>query len=50
MNSRKSTPIPITKEIFQIGGSQLTSPEDAAIYLINFNGHVAPVDAGSGDR
>ena len=48
MNNRKSNPITITKEVFQIGGSQLTSPEDAAIYLINFNGHVALVDAGSG--
>ena len=39
----------ITKEIFQVGGSQLTSPEDAAIYLINFDGHAALVDAGCGD-
>ena len=38
----------ITKEIFQIGGNQLTSPEDAAIYPINFDGHAALVDAGSG--
>ncbi len=39
----------ITKEIFQVGGSQLTSPEDAAIYLINFSGHAALVDAGCGE-
>ena len=39
----------ITKEIFQVGGGQLTSSEDAAIYLINFNGHAALVDAGCGD-
>lgn len=39
----------ITKEIFQVGGSQFTSPEDAAIYLINFAGHAALVDAGAGD-
>ena len=39
----------ITREIFQVGGSQLTSPEDAAIYLINFAGHAALVDAGRGD-
>jgi glyoxylase-like metal-dependent hydrolase (beta-lactamase superfamily II) len=39
----------ITKEIFQVGGSQLTSSEDAAIYLINFDGHAALVDAGCGD-
>ena len=40
----------ITKEIFQIGGSELTSPEDAAIYLINFDGHAALVDAGCGNQ
>jgi glyoxylase-like metal-dependent hydrolase (beta-lactamase superfamily II) len=39
----------ITKEIFQVGGDQLTSPEDAAIFLINFNGHAALIDAGCGD-
>jgi glyoxylase-like metal-dependent hydrolase (beta-lactamase superfamily II) len=40
--------MPITKEIFQVGGDRLTSPEDAAIYLIYFNGHAALVDAGCG--
>ncbi len=39
----------ITKEIFQVGGGRLTSSEDAAIYLINFAGHAALVDAGCGD-
>jgi glyoxylase-like metal-dependent hydrolase (beta-lactamase superfamily II) len=39
----------ITKEIFQVGGGRLTSSEDAAVYLINFNGHAALVDAGGGD-
>ena len=38
----------ITKEIFQVGGGQLTSPEDAAVYLINF-GEAALIDAGTGD-
>ena len=38
----------ITDEIFQVGGSGLTSTEDAAIYLIEFGGHVALVDAGCG--
>ncbi len=38
----------ITKEIFQVGGDRLTSPEDAAVYLINFNGEAALVDAGCG--
>jgi glyoxylase-like metal-dependent hydrolase (beta-lactamase superfamily II) len=45
----KGKAIPITQEIFQVGGNQLTSPEDAAIYLINFNGQAALVDAGCGD-
>lgn len=31
-------PHKITKEIYQVGGGQLTSPEDAAIYLINIDG------------
>ncbi len=38
----------ITDEICQVGGKGLTSPEDAAIYLINFTGHAALVDAGCG--
>jgi glyoxylase-like metal-dependent hydrolase (beta-lactamase superfamily II) len=38
----------ITHEIFQVGGSGLTSMEDAAIYLIHFEGHAALVDAGCG--
>ena len=39
----------ITIEIFHVGGHRLTSPEDAAIYLINFAGHAVLVDAGCGD-
>ncbi len=38
----------ITNEIFQVGGGGYTSVEDAAIYLINFDGHAALVDAGCG--
>ncbi len=38
----------ITGEIHQVGGGELTAPEDAAIYLINFNGQAALVDAGCG--
>jgi len=38
----------ITSEIFQVGGPGLTSHEDAAIYLIHFNGAAALVDAGCG--
>ncbi len=49
MNQNQGKAVRITKEIFQVGGSQLTSSEDAAIYLINFDGHAALVDAGCGD-
>lgn len=38
----------ITDEVFQVGGPQLTAPQDAAIYLINFDGHAALIDAGCG--
>lgn len=38
----------ITKEIFQVGGAGYSSLEDAAVYLINFGGHAALVDAGCG--
>ena len=31
----------ITNEISQVGGGGLTSPEDAAVYLINFGGYAA---------
>ncbi len=41
-------PYKITNEIFQVGGGRLTSSEDAAVYLININGHCALVDAGCG--
>lgn len=39
----------ITSEIFQIGGSGFTSPEDAAVYLIHVDGRAAVVDAGCGN-
>jgi len=39
---------PVTEEVFQVGGGSLTSPEDAAIYLIRYEGHGALVDAGCG--
>jgi glyoxylase-like metal-dependent hydrolase (beta-lactamase superfamily II) len=38
----------ITSEIFEVGGGRLTSPEDAAIYLIKFGEESALVDAGCG--
>jgi glyoxylase-like metal-dependent hydrolase (beta-lactamase superfamily II) len=39
---------PVTEAVFQVGGSALTSPEDAAIYLIKHEGYGALVDAGCG--
>jgi glyoxylase-like metal-dependent hydrolase (beta-lactamase superfamily II) len=41
-------PVRITDEVFQVGGPQLTAPEDAAIYLVTFDGHAALIDAGCG--
>jgi glyoxylase-like metal-dependent hydrolase (beta-lactamase superfamily II) len=38
----------VTNEIYQVGGAGLTSHEDAAVYLINFGGSGALVDAGCG--
>ena len=38
----------VTNEIFEVGGGSFTSPRDAAVYLIVFNGHAALVDAGCG--
>jgi glyoxylase-like metal-dependent hydrolase (beta-lactamase superfamily II) len=38
----------VTDEIFQVGGGPLTEPEDAAIYLVHFDGHAALIDAGCG--
>ena len=38
----------ITSNIFQVGGSELTSPEDAAIYLVRFGDSAAVIDAGCG--
>lgn len=42
------SPIRITDEVFQVGGPQLTAPEDAAIYLVNLHGHAALIAAGCG--
>lgn len=38
----------ITHEIFHVGGDGLTAAGDGAIYLINFEGNAALVDAGCG--
>ena len=36
--------VKITDEIYQVGGYELTAPEDAAIYLVHFQGHAALID------
>jgi len=36
----------ITEEIFQIGGSGFSAPEDAAVYLIYMDGRAAVMDPG----
>jgi len=38
----------ICKNVWQVGGSGLTAPEDAAIYLIRFGDAAALIDAGCG--
>lgn len=38
----------ITREVLQVGGGSLTSPEDAAVYLIHAGEHAALVDGGCG--
>ena len=39
----------ITQNVWQVGGSGLTAPEDAGIYLIRFGEAAALIDAGCGD-
>ena len=43
-----SNVVQITNEIYQVGGPELTAPEDAAIYLVRFDSHAALIDAGCG--
>lgn len=38
----------IAENVFQVGGSALTRPEDAAIYLLRFGDEAALIDAGCG--
>jgi len=38
----------ITKDVFQVGGGNLTSPEDGAVYLVCSDERAALVDAGCG--
>jgi glyoxylase-like metal-dependent hydrolase (beta-lactamase superfamily II) len=38
----------VSKNVWQVGGSGLTAPEDAAIYLVRFGDDAALIDAGCG--
>lgn len=38
----------IVDDIWQVGGSDISSPEDAAVYLVCFKTQAAIIDAGSG--
>jgi glyoxylase-like metal-dependent hydrolase (beta-lactamase superfamily II) len=46
--NRTGKHLQVTGGIYQVGGGDLTQGGDAAIYLLNFEGHVALVDAGCG--
>ena len=39
----------ITDNLWQVGGGQLTDPEDAAIYLVRFGEQAVLIDSGCGD-
>jgi len=41
-------PIQIMENLWQVGGSELTHPADAAIYLVRFGPQAALIDAGCG--
>jgi glyoxylase-like metal-dependent hydrolase (beta-lactamase superfamily II) len=49
MQSADGGKMQITKNVWQVGGSGQTAPEDAAIYLIRFGEAAALIDAGCGD-
>lgn len=39
---------PVTSNIFQVGGGEISHPSDAAVYLINFKDVSILIDAGTG--
>ncbi len=49
-NVPKGEKMKISSEIFQVGGDSYTSPEDAAVYLVNIEGHAALIDSGCGNQ
>lgn len=40
----------ILKNLWQVGGADLTDPGDAAVYLVRFGDRAALIDAGTGSR
>ncbi len=48
VSSRKELSMEIYENLWQVGGSGFTAPEDAAIYLIQFGEKAALIDAGCG--
>jgi hypothetical protein len=40
--------VKIIKNLWQVGGDDLTAPGDAAIYLVKFGDRAALVDSGCG--
>jgi glyoxylase-like metal-dependent hydrolase (beta-lactamase superfamily II) len=47
-NVTKGKSEPIAKDVYQVGGGSLTSPEDAGVYLVRSDDRAALVDAGCG--
>jgi hypothetical protein len=39
----------IVHNLWQVGGGDMTAPEDAATYLLQLGKQAAPIDAGSGN-
>lgn len=48
MQMPKGGSMQVSKNVWQVGGSGLTAPEDAAIYLVRFGDAAALIDAGCG--
>lgn len=42
--------VQIMKDLWQVGGMELTDPSDAAVYLVRFGDKAALIDAGTGRR
>ncbi len=41
-------PFKICDGLYQIGGPEITAPEDCCVYLLNGGGELAVIDAGLG--